>query len=207
MKMSKMEWFFIIDKLQIRPAERFFVGSLSLILMITWLINSLWPASQLFDDVYYTPVIEAFHVQSARNYIEREQVLARYYPGNEDAISKYVVQAIPVNTPERSRGEILKIVNQLKSESIVLVDSLKVTHALGDTLPIVKKSDATVDRININTASMSALMKLPGVGQSIALRILSYREEHGPFKRIEDIMKVRGIGPKTFERFANMLEV
>ena len=55
-------------------------------------------------------------------------------------------------------------------------------------------------RININTASSKELQRLDGVGHSVAERIVRYREEHGPFKRGEDIRKVEGIGGTLWEK-------
>ena len=56
-----------------------------------------------------------------------------------------------------------------------------------------------VEKININTASVLELTQLKRIGPKIAQRIVDYREKHGPFEMPEDIMKVKGIGPKTFE--------
>ena len=55
------------------------------------------------------------------------------------------------------------------------------------------------DKININTASVEALTRLKQIGLKKAQRIVDYREKQGPFQQPEDIMKVKGIGPKTFE--------
>ena len=54
-------------------------------------------------------------------------------------------------------------------------------------------------KININTASVQEIAKLEKIGPSYAERIVQYRKEHGPFEKPEDLMKVKGIGPKTFE--------
>ena len=54
-------------------------------------------------------------------------------------------------------------------------------------------------KININQASVQEIATLKGIGASYAERIVQYRKEHGPFKSPEDIVKVRGIGPKTLE--------
>ena len=62
-------------------------------------------------------------------------------------------------------------------------------------------------RININVASRAELMDLPGIGEVIAGRIIEYREKTGSFLRIDDIMKVSGIGEKKFEAMRDMITV
>jgi len=54
--------------------------------------------------------------------------------------------------------------------------------------------------IDINTAKVADLVKLPGIGEALAKRIVEFRQQHGPFKRVEDLMKVKGIGEKSFEK-------
>jgi competence protein ComEA len=54
-------------------------------------------------------------------------------------------------------------------------------------------------KVNINKASVDELSTLKRIGPSYAQRIVDYREKNGPFQKPEDIMKVRGIGIKTFE--------
>ena len=56
-----------------------------------------------------------------------------------------------------------------------------------------------IEKININKASAVELSQLKRIGPKISQRIVEYREKHGPFETPEDIVKVKGIGPKTFE--------
>ena len=65
----------------------------------------------------------------------------------------------------------------------------------------------TSGTININTAPASELMRLPGVGQATADKIISYRNANGEFKSIEEIMNVSGIGEKTFEKMKPFITV
>jgi comEA protein len=69
------------------------------------------------------------------------------------------------------------------------------------------KANASDERININTASLEELQKLPRIGPKIAQRVIDYRKANGDFKKIEEIMKVKGIGEKTFNRFKDMITV
>ena len=50
------------------------------------------------------------------------------------------------------------------------------------------------ETINVNTAGLYDLQRLPGIGEKRALAILDWREEHGPFQRVEDLIQVPGIG-------------
>ncbi len=52
--------------------------------------------------------------------------------------------------------------------------------------------------VNLNSATATELEKLPGVGPATAARIVEYRQKNGAFKKVEDLMNVRGIGEKTF---------
>ncbi len=63
------------------------------------------------------------------------------------------------------------------------------------------------DKVNINTASLAELEKLPRIGPQIAQRILDFRKENGNFKKIEDILKVRGIGEKVFDQLKDLITV
>jgi len=64
--------------------------------------------------------------------------------------------------------------------------------------PPSSKAAATTAIVNINTASASDLEALPGIGAKTAARIVEYRQKNGPFKKIEEVMNVRGVGEKNF---------
>ncbi|MBV8082849.1 MAG: helix-hairpin-helix domain-containing protein [Candidatus Eremiobacteraeota bacterium] len=56
--------------------------------------------------------------------------------------------------------------------------------------------------LDVNSASAQELVQLPGVGPSLAQRIVDYREQNGPFQTVDDLQNVPGIGPSKFERLA-----
>ncbi|MCG2786331.1 MAG: ComEA family DNA-binding protein [Anaerolineae bacterium] len=56
------------------------------------------------------------------------------------------------------------------------------------------------DPVNINTADLTLLDTLPGIGPTTAQRIIDYREANGPFQIVDDLLKVPGIGPATLDR-------
>jgi competence protein ComEA len=61
--------------------------------------------------------------------------------------------------------------------------------------------------VNLNTASAAQLEELPGIGAKMALRIVEYRQKNGGFKKIEDLMNVKGIGEKAFLKLKPHLTV
>jgi competence protein ComEA len=72
-------------------------------------------------------------------------------------------------------------------------------------LPQEARTPAGTKRININTASQEELVSLPGIGEVIAKRIIEYRQSQGPFRRPEDLLKVKGIGPKKLEKIRDLI--
>ena len=61
--------------------------------------------------------------------------------------------------------------------------------------------------VNINTATAADLDSLPGIGAKTAARIVEYRQKNGPFKKIEELMNVRGVGEKNFLKLKPQLTV
>jgi len=67
--------------------------------------------------------------------------------------------------------------------------------------------DQSPQKIDINRAEPWLLEALPGIGEILAQRILDYRSESGPFRRVEDLLQVSGIGEATFENIKNFITV
>jgi competence protein ComEA len=61
--------------------------------------------------------------------------------------------------------------------------------------------------IDINKATANDLQTLPGIGPSLAKQIVAYREKHGPFRRVEDLMAIRGIGLKKWQQIRPYVRV
>ena len=59
---------------------------------------------------------------------------------------------------------------------------------------------AGIAPVELNEATVEQLDGLPGIGPALAERIVTYRDEHGPFEQVDDLAKVKGIGVRTLER-------
>jgi competence protein ComEA len=61
--------------------------------------------------------------------------------------------------------------------------------------------------VNLNTATVAQLETVPGIGKATAERIVEYRQKNGGFKKVEDLMNVRGIGEKSFLKMKPLITV
>ncbi len=87
-------------------------------------------------------------------------------------------------------------------KAIVLLVAISILTAFA---PSIWAQDT--DKININTATVEQITQLKGIGQSYAERVIKYRDENGTFKTPDDIMKVPGIGQKTFAQNKDRITV
>jgi len=83
----------------------------------------------------------------------------------------------------------------LRAASLVAMISLPFGIAIGD------------ERININTADAATLQSIHGIGESRAKAIIAYRDEHGPFKTVDELVNIPGIGIKTLESMREQVKV
>lgn len=91
----------------------------------------------------------------------------------------------------------LALINSL-SDSLIAEKDKKNAEELKDKFRV---------KININTAYTADLLRLPGIGEVTADRIIEYRQHNGNFKRTEDIMGVKGIGEKKYEKIKDLITV
>lgn len=82
----------------------------------------------------------------------------------------------------------------------------KTSSEATDSKQSTKKTDLT-SKVNLNTATLEQLCTLVGIGPAKAQAIIDYRTEHGAFIAIEDITKVKGIGPATFNKNKDRLQI
>jgi comEA protein len=90
--------------------------------------------------------------------------------------------------------------NLLKQYSDSLLDEKEKNTTL-------KNGEIPSKKINLNRALIGDLLMLPGIGEVTAERIIEYREKRGEFKTAEDLMNVKGIGVKKFEKIRNLITV
>ena len=63
-----------------------------------------------------------------------------------------------------------------------------------------KATRSQAETIDVNKATADDFQKLPGIGPSLAKQIVAYREKHGPFRRVEDLMAIKGIGFEKWKK-------
>ena len=66
---------------------------------------------------------------------------------------------------------------------------------------------APIEKVNLNSATLEQLQTLPGVGPSLAKKILEHRTKNGKFNKIEEIINVKGVGEKKFQKMRDRLVV
>ena len=76
-----------------------------------------------------------------------------------------------------------------------------------DEFPVIEPVSVDTEPlvVNINTATAQDFENLPGIGPVMAQRIVDYRNEHGPFKSVEELTKVKGIGESKLEELLDLI--
>lgn len=103
-----------------------------------------------------------------------------------------------------SISDLIQKAKGLKAEADISSINLNKMLMNKDVVVITKKK--TIAMISINSADKETLMELPGIGEAMANRIITYRSEH-PFQQIEDIMQVKGIKEKLFAKIKDKISL
>ena len=82
----------------------------------------------------------------------------------------------------------------------IVAAALAVAITLSAGLAAAAGKPAPIGKVNINSASAEQLSTLPGVGAKLAARIVEHRQKAGPFKSVQELMNVQGVGEKNFEK-------
>jgi competence protein ComEA len=95
-----------------------------------------------------------------------------------------------------------------KRFSLVMAALVALGLALTPISALAQKSSAgSTEKVNLNTASLEQLQSLPGVGPSIAKKIIEHRTKVGKFTKVEEILNVKGIGEKKFQQMKDRLAI
>lgn len=92
-------------------------------------------------------------------------------------------------------------------DTVIYESQVAVIESSPQTVPAEPAVTAPTEKININTASQAQLETLPEIGPALAQRIIEYRQTNGPYRTIDQIKDVKGIGEATFAAFADQITV
>ncbi len=122
------------------------------------------------------------------------------------------MNARPLPAPER--GLILLIGVALLASGVVLYVSrdrppaaLRNETIVLENVLVVRPTFHDARKIDLNTASIAELVRLPGIGEVLAGRIIAYRGEHGRFTSIDGLLAVSGIGPRVLEEIRDQVTI
>lgn len=115
-------------------------------------------------------------------------------------------QSQPTENRDKEISDLKSKISDLEKQ---ITDSKTVAVApVAEAVPApssATKSATPTGKININTATAAQLDSLPGIGPTYSQRIVDYRNTNGPFSSIDKIQDVKGIGPKTYDKFKDLI--
>lgn len=205
--------------------------------ILCFFVLFLWyQSSKVTEELFLEPVLLTGQMAEGELDLESEESIESVdvesqmiYVDIKGAVLYPNVYALPLGSRlfdviEMAGGLLPTAATQTLNQSLLLTDQLLIyiysldemesaQSQLGE-LPLLsgpEVTEATNDSgkqtININQANAAELMTLPGIGPQKAEAILQYRQEYGSFETIEAIMKVSGIGKKTYEQLSLLIAV
>ena len=102
----------------------------------------------------------------------------------------------------------LNLARRLRDGDVLVIHEVPAPGDTPPAAPVTEGSNqASRPRININTATAEELEVLPGIGEVTAARIIAYRDRHGPFRSVDDLISVEGISDRTIDGFRDMVTI
>jgi competence protein ComEA len=149
--------------------------------------------------IYYIPPGERFSyaIQKAGGFTEEADK-------NRVNLARKCKDGSHVNVPFQKASKRSAVKSKQSSRSAAVRAAAATGEASAPETETPETAEDTV--INVNTADESALILLPGVGPALAQRIIEARQQR-PFQTLDDLLKVKGIGPATLRRFRGRAEV
>lgn len=173
----KRRLFFLLEKLEIKRSERIAMSTLLVLLVILSGVLTFSEPDANYSEEKYEELEKVFKEKSEQLKAEEELILARYKPTRE----------VPVSMSVRIEEK------QILSEPDTTDQEEE------------KQDVAESEVININTATLSKLQELPGVGPAYASRIITWREENGAFTSKDQLLEIKGIGDKRLARIKPLI--
>lgn len=93
----------------------------------------------------------------------------------------------------------------LVAAAVSLAAHLAAAPAAAAPTSAAAKAEAPAAPVDVNAAGIDQLTAVPGIGKSLAQRIVSFREKNGAFAKVDDLLKVQGIGEKSLEKLRPFL--
>lgn len=125
--------------------------------------------------------------------------IVKWYRSRQAAPLELVYRQQLEDTERQLRQGAQRIDSLLRSDSVMALTAIQPAPGLpprAQERPVTRQKSRSSIVVNVNEASVEELMQLPQVGAVMARRILEYRQTHGPFKTIDELMQVKGIGQK-----------
>ncbi len=126
----------------------------------------------------------------------------RSLPGIGPVLARRIIDDREANGAFKEPGELTRVFGIGEGRYRDLQDLITTSRV---EVPI--RQAAPLERVNLNTATQLELESLPGIGPVLARRIIDYREQEGGFKKTQDLVRVYGIGSKTYESLKNRVTV
>lgn len=178
----KRKLFFFIERLQVSRQE---IRAVSLCLIV------------LLFGFEFLPAIQEASMAKKSDYREQDRIFLERTATARHRHREWIERMSWVDSLEQQRSSVGEEAGARRPESIDSDD--EVARGSGE--------EDLDDRLDLNRATPEELQKLPGIGPTYAERMIQWREQFGPYLSVEQLIEIRGIGPKRLEALRSRVRV